>query len=112
MIFLLIITILILLTTAFMAFFAYNMFLSDRLKINKDKILVIVSLLAATLFASLILIFIISRSFFISPFIVRGSSMNPTYSKNDYLIINNFDRKINRNDTIVFKSVTKNLFKI
>lgn len=47
------------------------------------------------------------RIFFIHPFIVKGISMEQSFSNNDYLIVNRFTYRFNeprRGDVVVFKS--------
>ncbi|MBI4239558.1 signal peptidase I [Candidatus Uhrbacteria bacterium] len=55
---------------------------------------------------SLVLVFFavfITRLFVVQSFFVKGTSMNPTYQENDYLLINKIDHNYQRGDVVVYR---------
>jgi signal peptidase I len=50
---------------------------------------------------ALLMIFCI-RTFVLSPFIVNGISMSPTYESGDYLFVNKFEKSYKRRDVVIY----------
>lgn len=44
-----------------------------------------------------------TRLFLVSPFIVSGETMSPTYNNGDYLLINKFNKDFSRGDVVIFR---------
>lgn len=59
------------------------------------------SMIVTSILFAVITIF--SRAFIMSPFVVAGESMVPTYNANDYLLINKFNKTFSRGDIVVYK---------
>jgi signal peptidase I len=72
---------------------------------KKDN-LTFVEILKFTILTLIVVIPI--RMFVAEPYLVRGTSMDPTFKNNDYLIVEKISKNIERGEVIIFKSPVDN----
>lgn len=90
------------LLTLFTTFFVFHFFLKKRYQNNWKKSLCLFTVFGVIMIILTSLFGIIPRQFIISSFSVSGSTMEPNFHHNDYLLIKKFDRRFSRGDVIIF----------
>ncbi len=87
--------------TAYLAAFEY--LLMKYYKISWKRVLGLFSVFFLIIYLLMIITIVPFRLYVVSPFVVSGYSMSPSFNRGNYLLIEKFDRNFSRGDVVVYK---------
>lgn len=93
-------------------FFAFHYFYKKYYQASWKKSLGIYIVFEIIIFVISLVIVIPARLYVVSPIVVSGEAMSPTYNDGDYLLINKFSKDFSRGDVVMFRRETLSIKRI